>query len=52
MYQLEYMYQCRRFVSFEEKKKGSPFLSLRSKNKLIEAKRKIRREKKRKEAQK
>jgi hypothetical protein len=33
------MYQCRRIVSFEAKK-GAPFFLLRSKNKLIEAKRK------------
>jgi hypothetical protein len=39
MYQLEYMYQCRRIVSFEAKK-GFSFVSLRSENwKRKEAKR-------------
>jgi hypothetical protein len=49
MYRLEYMYQCRRTVSFEE---GFLFVSLRSKNNWIEAKRKIGGENKRKEAKK
>jgi hypothetical protein len=51
MYQLEHMYQCRRTVYFEAKK-GFPFVSLRSENNLIDAKRKIRSEKMRKEAKK